>query len=460
MNAAFSLVHLVVALAITGAFGIGILRLVLGTGLARTPIAERLGLVWLLGSGAVSLLLFLLGFVLRGWLLVLLVTLAALGMLALSWRNRVAGRAVVPKFSVAEWLLVVGFAGQAGFLLWLTPQVALGWDALVLWEAKARGAFLHGGTLPVTYFSEPPATWGHPRYPLYLPYMETWLYLWLGRADQAWVRVIGPITYAATVLLLIGGAQRMGVPRVWAMAAGFAFFFVPYCFTGQWSALVGYADLPLGMIYLAAASRLPEIWRGALRRELVLFACLAALVGWVKQEGFFLWLLLAGCAALPILWRRKWMDLGVLLLPGVIIGVGFKAFLLFVGAPADPFYHLPTPENLMRFADRIVPVFAAIGRELVNFESWSLLWVGVVLAFIVLFLKRAYHLALFIVAAVVAPLFLYAWPFVLSALPSYETHLEHALARLMFQVAPTAMLAVALALPARLRPAGVGESGQ
>jgi hypothetical protein len=52
--------------------------------------------------------------------------------------------------------------------------------------------------------------------------------------------------------------------------------------------------------------------------------------------------------------------------------------------------------------------------------------------------------------AIALPLFFFVWPFVLSGVENVAIHMELALPRLLLQIAPTAMLAIALAPPRRL----------
>lgn len=442
---------LVAALAVIFMAGAAIFRSLAGHRTEETLIAERLGLSWILGAGYVSLATFVAGFLVKGWILIALISGGAIGLFMLARKCRTFPRAAGPRFSLRDWSLLAILIAQAWFILWWAPKVPLGYDALALWEAKAQMAFAHSGALPVEYFSNPAVGWGHVYYPLFLPYTESWLYLWMGRVDQAWVRIIGPITYFAVVGILCGASQRLGVPRSAAWTGAASFFFVPYCITGDWGAFVGYADLPLGVIYLAAASRLPEIGsQGASSAAARLFAVTAGLLPWMKQEGFYLWLILVAIAALQLP-EKKVKSIAVLVVPGMLIAAMFKGFLKVVGTAPDPFYRPPTWENISRNADRIIPVFQGIGQELLNFEHWSFLWVGATVALVILLVRRQTRRTGMIFACVVgAPLFLFGWPFVLSMYVPVETHMQLALPRLVFEIAPVAMLVIALALPRRV----------
>jgi hypothetical protein len=431
--------------------GASILRLLARAQMSEIPALERYGLWFLLGSGYVTVTIALAGFAVYR---IGLVTLICAGALALHFFSRrvsvTSERHVADALSPVEWLLAAILLSELVFIVWWAPQVALGWDGLVLWEGKARVAFQQGGALPIRYLAEPPFACAQPLYPLYLPYLQEWLYLWLGRADQSWSRVYGSLTYFAGILIIAGSAQRLGVSRLAGLAAAAAFFFVPYCFTGQWNVLSGYADFPLGVFYLAAASRLPSLVRNPSRADLKIFAVCSGLVCWVKQEGVYLWLILLGIAGLILLRQMRWKAALALAIPGLLIGGGFKLFLKMIGAPSDPYYHKPSLENLRLFSGRIIPVLRSILSELFNLESWGLLWVGAFLALAIMLLRRNWSRAFPLGLAIILPLIFFIWPFVFSALESYTLHMEHARARLVLQVAPTAMLAIALSPPRSL----------
>jgi hypothetical protein len=171
---------IVPALAVILVAGAGILRLLLREAHSKTTPAEHWGLSWILGAGYVSVGMFVVGWAIRGP--ALLALLAAGAALISYGAKRVGGpaRERGKNFNALEWGLTALLLGQGVFLLWWTPQVALGWDGMVLWEAKARIAAENGGFIPLRYFSEPPFQMAQARYPLFLPNTEAWFYLWMG----------------------------------------------------------------------------------------------------------------------------------------------------------------------------------------------------------------------------------------------------------------------------------------
>lgn len=436
-----------IAFALVFLAGTALLHLLLREQTLGTPFLERCGLSWVLGSGYVSVGIFVAGWAINGAALVTLISAGAILLAFVAYGLKIPVRVQWRRLTIFESLIAVVLFGQAVFIVWWTSKLALGWDGIVLWEAKARMAVENGGSLPLRYFSEIPFPWRQPRYPLYLPYTEAWLYLCLGHPHQAWVRIIGPLVYLAALLIVAGATERLGGSRMAGLIAAAAFFFVPYLFSGSWNVLAGYADFPLGVLYLAAASRLPGLTGGVSRTEIRLFAVLAGLVVWGKQEGFYLWLMLMGLSALFLVRTGGWRQVIVVILPGALLAGAFFLFLRFARTPPDPFYLSPTPANVLARVDRVEPMLWRLGRELLNFESWGLLWVGMILAFAALACRRRWHLAIGFGGALCMPLMFFVWPFVLSMSDDYMVHVDHALARLLMQVAPLAILAIAVAVP-------------
>src|ERR1700739_2529401 len=132
----------------------------LGITLSIFARATRLNLVecaclgWLLGTGAVSLLLWICGTFCSGFVLQAMVAIACLALGIFGWRAKrhANGRFALPKpANVAEWILGIIVLVQIAVLLFASFKHTLGWDGLLNWEIKARYAFLNGGTIPVSY---------------------------------------------------------------------------------------------------------------------------------------------------------------------------------------------------------------------------------------------------------------------------------------------------------------------
>ncbi len=73
------------------------------------------------------------------------------------------------------------------------------WDAISCWSLKGRAFFIDSSIFP--FFTEHSYGFAHLSYPLYIPLLQTWIYLWIGVIDETLVKVIFPIFYLSLVFL-------------------------------------------------------------------------------------------------------------------------------------------------------------------------------------------------------------------------------------------------------------------
>src|SRR5438067_2521311 len=176
------------ALALLGAFGTlffagyGLLALLVRQE-TRFSLTEQIAFSWLLGTGAVSLFLWIFGLFFHGVLLRGSVSTVCLSLGFVGWRRMVPlpPRRTPKSFEIFLGIIILI---EITIVFYLSFVHTLGWDGLLNWEIKARYAFANGGVLPATYFSDSGRAFSHPEYPLAIPFTELWLYLWLGEADH------------------------------------------------------------------------------------------------------------------------------------------------------------------------------------------------------------------------------------------------------------------------------------
>jgi hypothetical protein len=158
----------------------------------------------LLGIGAVSLLVGVLGLQLRGVALVAAVLVCTVVAAALAIRKaRVSPLLVLWPEGLsarARWLLVIPIL-TATLVILEADKFAFTGDGLFLWEFKARVALENGGVPPQAYFISPYLQDSHPDYPLGLPLADVWLYLCHSRSRR--VSMYGSVNAAR---------MRMSVP--------------------------------------------------------------------------------------------------------------------------------------------------------------------------------------------------------------------------------------------------------
>lgn len=412
---------------------------------------------WLLGGGVVSLILWCGGFYLSGLALKSMVTTSCLFLGLAGWMS---GRARGIRYTWplpngrVEWLLLAVLVLEIVAAFFLSLGRPLGWDGLFNWETKARFAFLNDGVMPAIYYSGSSQTNSHPEYPLLIPWTQLWLYLWMGVAHQFWVKIIFPLYYAAgAILLAIIGSRISGRRWVGGLIAALLFF-GPYMVNGVGGALSGYADLPLGVLYLAAIGYLLLFQRTGDANCLRLSAAAFTLLPWLKREGAILWSVAAFCMVLIIFTQRRRKILLAALLPGLVIIVGWHLQLKAIGVAPSRDFVPATFATLSRNIERTWLICRTVLHELVQTDRWSVFWLLVLAAFIYR-LGQVRDLTLLLLStAVIAPIAAYSCTYFFSSWPDLGAHIQTSFPRLLLHVTPLSWLAIALVLPrARARNA-------
>ena len=454
------------ALSLLGAFGTllvagyGLLALLVGQK-TRFSLTEQIAFSWLLGIGSVSLLLWIFGLFVHGGLLPTLVSIVCLSLGFVGWRRMVPvplRRSPTP----CEIFLGIIIVIEIAIVFYLSFVHTLGWDGLLNWEIKARYAFANGGVLPATYLSDSGRAFSHPEYPLAIPFTELWLYLWLGEADQFCAKAIFPIFYVGGTFLLVALGKRLtGRTGIGLFLAAFLFF-VPQITVEAGSAVVGYADFPLSIFYLATIGCLfcaTEPKNDAFFR---LYAAFLALLPWVKRDGLILWTVAAACGVFVILRTKKSPLFFLGFLPGLLIICGWHLYLSSMHALQAADFVPVNLETLGAHLNRILPLLSAFLAEFYNLPTWSLFWFVVAVGVAYLLRRLRDPGVLVLLTALVVPIVLYLFTYIFSNWPNYLEHVGLSISRLLMHVVAVGFLIIILAVsrrseknPARLHHAGV-----
>jgi hypothetical protein len=442
------------ALVLLGAFGTllvagyGVLALLVRQK-ARLSLTEQIAFSWLLGIGAVSLLLWIFGLFVHGVLLPGLVSIVCLSLGFLGWRQRVPLplRRRRPKpFEIFLWIIIVI---EIAIVFYLSFVHTLGWDGLLNWEIKAHYAFANGGVIPATYFSDSGRAFSHPEYPLAIPFTELWLYLWLGEADQFCAKAIFPIFYIVGIFLLVALGRRLA-GRTWIGLLVAAFlFFVPQITVEVGSAIGGYTDFPLSVFYLATIGYLfcaAEPKNDAFFR---LYTACLALLPWVKRDGVILWTVAAACGLFVILATKKSYRYLLAFSPGLLIICGWRFYLSAMHAPQGSDF---LPVNLQTFGShlyRIFPLLSALLAEFHDLPTWSLFWFVIAVGISYLLRRMRDPRVLVLLTALIVPIALYLSIYVFSSWPNYLDHVGLSISRLLMHVTPVGFLITMLAVSRR-----------
>jgi hypothetical protein len=455
------------ALVLLGAFGTllvagyGVLALLVRQK-TRLSLTEQIAFSWLLGIGAVSLLLWIFGLFVHGVLLPGLVSIICLSLGFLGWRQIVPlpFRRRRPKpFEIFLWIIIVI---EIAIVFYLSFVHTLGWDGLLNWEIKAHYAFANGGVIPATYFSDSGRAFSHPEYPLAIPFTELWLYFWLGEADQFCAKAIFPIFYVVGIFLLVALGRRLA-GRTWIGLCVAAFlFFVPQITVEVGSAVGGYTDFPLSVFYLATIGYLFCAAKPRNDAFFRLYAACLALLPWVKRDGVILWTVAAACGLFVVLATKKSYRYLLAFFPGVLIICGWRFYLNAMHAPQGSDF---LPVNLQTFAShlyRIFPLLSALLAEIRYLPTWSLFWFVVAVGIGYLLRRIRDPRVLVLLTALIVPIVLYLSMYVFSSWPNYLDHVGLSMSRLLMHVTPVGFLITMLAIsrrseknPARAREGGV-----
>ena len=414
----------------------------------RINIIECACLSWLLGTGVVSLLIWLCGMIASGLALQCVVTAACLFLGIAGWRikqtNKIQMSLPRPRNRI-EWVLAILLALQLIAIFFISLKHTLGWDGLLNWEIKARYAFLNSGTLPQSYYSNPARAFSHPEYPLAIPFTELWLYLWMGAPHQFWIKTIFPLFYIAGALLIVLFIARLTGQRWLGLLIALLIPFIPFVLTSPGGITVGYVDIPLSFFYLAALGYLLLSLQSSSRESPIIFAAFLTLLPWIKSEGLILWALLVLLSLIVALSQGRWRVPILSILPGLLLIVGWRVYLRLIHCvlPAD--FSDPTFQLLGANIARLGTIFRIALIELTDTGLWSLFWLLVLVAIIYLAVARSCSKLLLIIG-VVGPVLLYLLTYIFSAWPSYTAHITSSLPRLLLQVMPAGWLAIGLAL--------------
>ncbi|MGA3170888.1 MAG: hypothetical protein ABSE62_07715 [Chthoniobacteraceae bacterium] len=438
------LVTLSLTLILFGGWGVAALLLP-----HNKSFSETAAHAWLLGAILVSVALGFFSIIFTGPFLLAAVSIIATipGLAAIRRFAPQSSHPLPRPHGWAEWTLCVVILIESLLLLRYAWTTALAWDGLMVWEIKARIAFSNGGALPLDYFTDPARSFSHPAYPLMLPMLETWVYLWIGRCSQSIVRVIFPFFYFAALPLLYSGVVTVTGRRWAGLIAAALVFFIPFLTLGQTNLFTGYADFPLAVLYLAAIVSLIKYASDPADSRALLFGIYASALPWMKHEGALLWLCLMLVAGLTLLAHRKLRPIFLSAAPGLIVIVVWKVVTFATRALSNPDFMPLTIGNVTGHAARFAVILRYLLLELSATNHWSILWFVFPLALLLLALRGKRTLSLQLGSIVLIPLILYSAIYILSNRGSLEAHLDSSLARLISHLSLVALLTIAAALP-------------
>lgn len=256
-----------------------------------------------------------------------------------------------------------------------------GWDGRYFWNLKARFYF----RVPHEWrqmFSHYLGDWSHPDYPLMLPGIVAWGWLFRGYEQLTWPLTVG-LTYTLSLFILVFWYLHKNTNAMTA-CLGAAFMTSVYMFY-FWST-TQYADIPLALYFTAASLFLITALRSNVVNLFFLSGLSAGFAVWTKDEGYFFLIFITLLLVLtvvkkPDLPTQQKKSILVLFSYGALIPVICSLFIKLVlsetggqyagsGRGISDFMQLLFGDpNKTKF------IGLAFGLFAINLKQWNGLWI-------------------------------------------------------------------------------------
>lgn len=434
----------------------------------KLSLLDKLALSWLLGVGyfawlvSVSLLLF--G---RMYLWVWAAS-AVVCLVAVIRYRRVIFSA--PKLGSIRWprlrftwssvitaLLSAVIVAQGAYVLAASLSSSLQWDGVFVWAVKAKAIYFDMTTHPGALLKYLSTTthgapgwvvmstdlmkFSNPEYPLGLPALMAWVFVWVGGVDEQAIKVIVPTFFISLLALL---SSRLG--RV--IAAPKALLLVALLSSAPFlveMSITGYADVPLAALFGVAAAFGAEYIRQPTAQSRYLTIILAASMILMKKEGLILAVLLGAflCAALLLTGTRQAVKEFVIryAVGLLIIGGPWLLFALSHGYKGKDFLPI-TLSVFLENKSRLPRLVGYMCRLLQTFELFGYVWPVVVIFALARVSQWKRGEVIFLGLLCSAPLAIEVPLYVFSSWNPYMNHAYTSMNRLILHLLPVGVLLV------------------
>ncbi len=350
------------------------------------PTTLRLALAYGLGSGLLTLWMFLLGalhmpltiqtlnYPLATFLAICLLFISKSAKRSFSKRLRHA----IPSFSLdpLSFLFLLFILLQTGYVFWRSFTVPVSaWDAFATHTFNAKILFYEQS---LKYLSSMP----HNNYPLHVPLLQAWLALNLGQWDDLFIHAIFPLYFLSTLIVQYH-FLRTYVSIRWSLLGLGLLVSSPFLI---YHATIGYRDFSM-LYYNFTTIVLLLLWhRKKKNAHLVLAALFAGITSFVKLEGIgylaihlvLLTTILAHEQSMPLF--RKFRLFFTFFIPAVSVCLIFHVYqhLIHPGTlpPNNNAFGLYSIglEHGIDYIGRLSTVLGKIIQNLFFSGNWNLLW--------------------------------------------------------------------------------------
>jgi hypothetical protein len=347
----------------------------------------------------------------------------------------------------APWWLVAACALAALVVTALFVEHSLrypdgGWDAVAMWNLRARALFGAPHRLDEVFNRE--LLRQHPDYPLLLPGLIAHGWFALG-TRSALVPIGVSFLFAATGAAALGFAVGDRRGPALGLSAALLLLGTPQFLLLAWNQ---YADLKLAMLWLVAVVL-------ASGGRFLAAGLVAGLCAYTKNEGLVEFAALLGATVLASGSEKKIIFFSrrpsLRLLAGGALPLALLGYFKLRWAPPNDLMTGAHIADLWRIAPgRSLTVLRGFAGRVVDFPAWGCALPFVVACWIAGWRRRERTLAAVFVALVLAALFAI---YLATPLDPAE-HIGSSLDRLLFQLWPSIIYATAIALVPAAAPAG------
>jgi hypothetical protein len=252
-------------------------------------------------------------------------------------------------------------------------------DVYAIWLYKAKLFYVNEGRIFSTLRG---MTYGHPKYPILLPFLYYLIYRMVGGVKEMYVFLLYPLIYSGILFLIYYLFRKLDLDIVFALLFTYIYsMFGPLLAQGGRNH-AGTADIVITLVNWVIVIFTLIIFKDKEKHRLdgLFIALLVALNSMIKSEGVFYSAILL---FLPGEKKRKILWFLVAITPTLI----WRYLIMINHISYDYTYYFP---GLIEFLQRGFSALYYVGREMLNYRNWYIFWPVFFIVFILIKKEREY----------------------------------------------------------------------
>lgn len=303
------------------------------------------------------------------------------------------------------------------------------WDGWSSWLLRAKMYFVEKGVKPEIF------TYIPSEYPVIVPLMSTYLYLFMGKVDDKSVLLLYPVFYVALGFMFYFSLRKI-ISSKGALFFTFLLLSIQNIIRHSGRYEAGQADIILGFYSFASMMLFMMYEKTRNFGNLLLMQIFLSSTALIKNEGISISAFIETILVAQMIRRKSYKHIFTTLiwLTPLVDWQFFKFGLRLPSVPSyiDAGFHF----------DRFLLISLEFIKEFINIGNWNLLWVTFFASLLcvgMLYKKSARYIPLF--SLIVFQLFVYAAVFFFTS-PDPQYHIPNVINRTFLHIAPLAVFAV------------------